>query len=469
MQLATATGDKKYFDYANEEYWATVDYLFSDEYDLFFRDSRYFTKKSDNGSHVFWSRGNGWVFAALPLIIEEIPYGKEYRKVKRKYLALYRKMAKSLVKVQNPDGFWPASLMDPTKVKTPESSGTAFITFGLAWGVNNGILIDQATVDSVEKGWSALASVVDEDGMMHWVQQIGKSPDPVAENDTQLYGVGALLLAASEMSKWQPKQVMAYGRFVPERDDDFTWENDKVAFRVYGTAGPKEGTFSGVDNWFKQVDYSIIDKWYASHLVGGSYHVDKGEGYDPYHVGKTRGTGGSAIWIEGKAYPANTYSSYKVLKSGGDEVAFTLEYEWQTPLGLVAESKTISLALGEQLYQVNSVFTLDGKPAALPIAVGITTHDEKATVSFNKNSGRISAWESIDDIDLGTGALIEPSIVTEIQHITSDNKDESHIWILTNSDKQGKLAYRAGFAWQAAGYITDSAAWNSYLDNLQTK
>ena len=85
MQLSTATGDQKYFDYANKEYWATADYLFSDEYGLFFRDSRYFTKKSDNGNHVFWSRGNGWVFAALPLIIEEIPQGHPSKK---KYLEL---------------------------------------------------------------------------------------------------------------------------------------------------------------------------------------------------------------------------------------------------------------------------------------------------------------------------------------------------------------------------------------------
>ncbi len=465
MQLSTATGDQKYFDYANKEYWATVDYLFSDDYDLFFRDSRYFTKKSDNGSHVFWSRGNGWVFAALPLIIEEIPAG---HKSKKKYLALYTKMAKALVKVQNPNGFWPASLMDADKVKTPETSGTAFITFGLAWGVNNGVITDQGTVDAVKKGWAALASSVDSDGMLHWVQQIGKSPDPVAINDTQLYGVGALLLAASEMSKWETpeKKVMAYGRFVPERDDDFTWENDKVAFRVYGPAGPKEGSFSGVDNWFKKVDYAIIDKWYAAHLNGISYHKNKGEGYDPYHVGGSRGTGGSAIWIEGKPYAANTYSSYKVLKSGVDEVVFSLEYEWQTPLGLVAESKTISLALGDQLYQVNSVFSLNGKPTALPIAIGVSTHDENANVSFSKATGRISAWETIDQLGVGTAALVEPSIITDIQHLPSENKDESHIWIFTNSDAQGKLSYRAGFAWQAAGEIIDNNAWQSYLDNL---
>jgi unsaturated rhamnogalacturonyl hydrolase len=199
LKLSNATGDPRYFEYGDNEYWATTEYLFSDDYGLFFRDSRYFERKSDNGNHVFWSRGNGWVFAALPLIIDDLPNGHPS---KVRYLELYTKMAKSLVKVQNPNGYWPASLMDANKVKTPETSGTGFITFGLAWGVNNGVLTDKATAGAVEKGWAALADAIGDDGMLHWVQQVGKSPDPVQENETQLYGVGAFLLAASEMTQW---------------------------------------------------------------------------------------------------------------------------------------------------------------------------------------------------------------------------------------------------------------------------
>ncbi len=467
LKLSNATGDPRYFEYADSEYWAAADYLFSDEYGLFFRDSRYFDMKSDNGNPVFWSRGNGWVFAALPLIIDDLPAGHPS---KPRYLDIYTKMAKSLVKLQNPNGYWPASLMDADKVKTPETSGTGFITFGLAWGVNNGVLSDKATIDAVKNGWAALAAAVDSDGMLHWVQQVGKSPDPVQENETQLYGVGAFLLAASEMTRWESvaKKTMAYGRFVPERRDDFAWENDKVAFRVYGPAAPEAGHSSGVDNWFKKVDYSIIDKWYGAFVNGISYHEDRGEGYDPYHTGVSRGTGGSAVWVDGKAYSAHNFTSYEVLKSGGDEVVFTLQYEWQTPLGLVGESKTISLALGEQLYRVNSVFTLDGKPAALPIAIGLTTHDEKASVTFNESTGRISAWEVIDGSGVGTGALVDPGIITGIRHIPSETKDESHIWIFTSSDNGGKLSWQAGFTWETAGDIVNSGEWDAYLDALAT-
>jgi rhamnogalacturonyl hydrolase YesR len=112
-------------------------------------------------------------------------------------------MAKSIVKLQNPNGYWPASLMDADMVKTPETSGTGFFTFGLAWGVNNGVLTDPTTIAAVEKGWHAIEAAVDKEGYLHWVQQVGAGPDPVKEDDTQLYGVGAVLLAASEMTKWK--------------------------------------------------------------------------------------------------------------------------------------------------------------------------------------------------------------------------------------------------------------------------
>lgn len=262
-------------------------------------------------------------------------------------------------------------------------------------------------------------------------------------------------------------EVKAYGRFVPERRDDFAWENDKVAFRVYGPAAPLKGHSNGVDAWLKRVDYSIIDKWYKAHTEGVSYHVDHGEGYDPYHTGTSRGVGGSAVWVDGRPYTAHSYKSYNVIENNGDKVVFELVYEWYTPLGIVKELKTISLTLGSQLYHVDSKFTLDGKPAQLPIAVGIATHDEKAKVSYNKARGRISAWEEIHGKGLGTGAIMNPTKVKEIKHVVSDVKDESHIWMLTSTDKEGKLSYQAGFAWQLAGEITDNTQWQSYLDSYK--
>ena len=266
-----------------------------------------------------------------------------------------------------------------------------------------------------------------------------------------------------EQAAFEPK-VMAFGRFVPEREDDFTWENDKVAFRIYGPSSGGKGPVSGVDPWFKKVDYAIIDKWYAEHLQGQSYHEDNGEGHDIYHVGPSRGVGGTAIWIDGVAYPAAMYKSYEVHQSGGDVVEFTVQYEWDTPLGAVTERKTISMALGSQLYDVNSVFTLNGKPAALPIAIGLATHDEKAEVFSNPDTGRISTWEIMQDYGVGTGALLAPDRVQEIVHLPSEEKDASHIWLLTATGEDGALSFSAGFAWEAAGEITSIDQWNEYLD-----
>ncbi|RDV25668.1 DUF4861 domain-containing protein [Alteromonas aestuariivivens] len=262
------------------------------------------------------------------------------------------------------------------------------------------------------------------------------------------------------------EKVMAYARFVPERRDDFAWENDKVAFRVYGPAAPLAGHASGVDAWLKKVDYSIIDKWYAGFVNGISYHEDRGEGYDPYHTGISRGVGGSAVWVDGKPYYGHNFDSYEVIQSGGDEVVFTLHYAFETPLGNVEELKTVSLELGSQLYKVDSTFTLNGEATSLPIALGLATHDEKASVYSNEAAGWISAWEVIDELGLGTGVIIDPAKVTSIAHMPIDEKDESHIWLFTNTDDNGQITYYAGFGWEGAGEITTLEQWHQYLDSF---
>tara|TARA_B100000809_G_scaffold19840_2_gene17473 strand:- start:26001 stop:27209 length:1209 start_codon:yes stop_codon:yes gene_type:complete len=200
LMLGNATGDSRYIDYANKEFWATTDYLFSKEHSLYYRDSRYFKEKGDNGAPVFWSRGNGWVFSALPMFIDDMA---EDHPERPRYIELFKILAKGLVNVQKPDGYWATSLMDPNSLKTPEISGTGFMTYGLVWGINNGFLTDQESIDAAKKGWAALTASVDDEGMVHWVQQIGKSPDPAASHHTQVYGTGAVLLAASEMLKWE--------------------------------------------------------------------------------------------------------------------------------------------------------------------------------------------------------------------------------------------------------------------------
>jgi rhamnogalacturonyl hydrolase YesR len=181
-------------DYAHREFKATTDFLFDPDEHLYYRDSRFFTRRDENGKKLFWSRGNGWAFAGLARIIQTLPAEDPHRAY---YVGLFRQMAAKLKTIQKPDGYWsPSLLADPEKTPA-ESSGTGFFTYGLAWGINAGLLDRKEYLPAVEKGWAALTRAVHPDGKLGWVQQVSDRPDAVAYEDTQFYGVGAFLLAAS--------------------------------------------------------------------------------------------------------------------------------------------------------------------------------------------------------------------------------------------------------------------------------
>jgi len=264
--------------------------------------------------------------------------------------------------------------------------------------------------------------------------------------------------------------VKVYSKFVPEREDDFAWENDKVAFRMYGPSSNSSGPVSGVDCWLKRVNYSIIDKWYEAHTNDISYHTDWGEGYDPYHVGATRGCGGTALWIDGKAFPAGTFKAWRIIENKRNKTTFELDYAWQTSLGLIQETKLISLTLGSQLYQVESKFLLNGKPAKkLSIAIGLSTHDGAAKVYKDLDKGLIATWEKFDEHYLGTGALIKPALVDDIIEQKAEEKDKSHVWLISHTNERGKFEYSAGYGWQRAGEFKTPESWYTYLSNFHKR
>jgi unsaturated rhamnogalacturonyl hydrolase len=196
VALTRATGDPRYLAHADAEFWATTDFLYDRVDHLYFRDSRFITRRDAAGRKIFWSRGNGWVFAGLARILSEMP--KDYPG-RARYEALFTQMAAKLVTLQGAAGYWPVSLLEPQNI--PETSGTGFFVYGLAWGVNQGLLPATKYRPSIDRGWRALVRAVQPDGKLGWVQQIGAGPDQVARDDTQLYGVGAFLLAASETSR----------------------------------------------------------------------------------------------------------------------------------------------------------------------------------------------------------------------------------------------------------------------------
>jgi hypothetical protein len=193
--LSKVTGDPRYLDYAIQEYRATRDYLFDQEEKLFYRDSRFFDRRTEHGNKVFWGRGNGWVFAGLPLLLEQMP---EDHPARAEFVELYIAMAERFKAIQTEAGMWAPSLLDYQNDPAPETSGSGFIVFGLAWGVNRGLLPADVYEPVIRTGWQALTSAVDASGKLGWVQQVGNAPDEVRAEDSQFYGVGAFLLAASE-------------------------------------------------------------------------------------------------------------------------------------------------------------------------------------------------------------------------------------------------------------------------------
>jgi rhamnogalacturonyl hydrolase YesR len=194
--VSSATGDARYLDLANRLWWKTTDYLYDKDEHLYFRDSRYFDQREPNGKKVFWSRGNGWVIAGLARVLQEMPGDYPDRP---RYVSLFREMAEKVAALQGRDGYWRSSLLDPASLPSPETSGTGFFTFSLAWGINRGLLERRAFEPASRRGWTALVRAVQPDGMLGWVQRIGDKPGATSADTTEVYGVGALLLAGSEV------------------------------------------------------------------------------------------------------------------------------------------------------------------------------------------------------------------------------------------------------------------------------
>lgn len=197
-RLAAATGDNRYLGFLNTMFWDTHDFLYDKEEHLFFRDQSYFDKKTPNGSKTFWARGNGWVMAGTVRVLQYLPKDDPFRD---RYVALLQEMAAAIKRIQGEDGLWRPSLLDAKEVPHPETSGSSFFCYALAWGINNGLLSKDEYLPVVKKAWQGLNSWVTAEGKLQWVQPIGAAPDKVTRENFQEYGSGAFLLAGSEIYK----------------------------------------------------------------------------------------------------------------------------------------------------------------------------------------------------------------------------------------------------------------------------
>lgn len=189
-RVAVAVDKPQYLTLMHEMYWDTTAFLYNPAQSLFWRDSSFVN------TNTYWSRGNGWVVAGLARILEVLPESDSRR---GDYENLLTEMATKLVTIQASDGFWRSSLTQPNAYNNPESSGTAFFCFGIAWGIHHGVL-DRATfLPTVEKAWEALGTAVNSQGRLGWVQAVGAQPGPATMDSTNDYATGAFLLAGSEI------------------------------------------------------------------------------------------------------------------------------------------------------------------------------------------------------------------------------------------------------------------------------
>jgi hypothetical protein len=459
LRLYAATDDERYLNFAVTNFWRTTDYLYDTNENLFFRDGSFFNQTEANGKKIFWSRGNGWVLAGIVRMLQYLPANHPDRP---RLEQLFKDMAKKILTLQQPDGLWRASLLDPEDYPTSETSGSALFTYGLAWGVNQGLLARADVEPAVRKAWLALTNCVNADGRLTHIQPAGDRPVQFSPDATSPYGGGVFLLAGSEIYRlavWYsqipllvevsnpanfrrdgetveitsqmrppdffgypdlryflrdhpqfavvdgltsrildsqtyssgtnsapdkllfqadfapgekkkfyildatvfpalpPPIVKTFARYVPERHDDFAWESDRIAHRVFGKAletWPAEPlTSSGVDVWIKRTRSLIVNNMYRT----GNYYDTNGVAQDDFKVGKTRGDGGLGVWQDGSLYVSANWRNWKLITTGPVRSEFELTYDaWDAGGRKISETKRISIDAGSNLSRVESTF-----------------------------------------------------------------------------------------------------------------
>ena len=561
------TGDVKYLDKLYDNFRWADELMYDKDEQLYYRDAKYIYPKvkTANGGKSFWARGDGWVLAGLAKVLADMPKDYQHRDF---FVQRFRELAEGVARVQRPGGYWSRSMLCEEDAPGPETSGTAFFTYGMLWGVNNGLL-DRATyVPVIDKAWKYLTTVaLQEDGSVGFVQPIGEKPDPTKTVDARSqanFGVGAFLLAACEHLRYEdssasgaanslsvtitnesdeyrqqvvelglgeicarlgiqggrqfvvddpaglelPYQLtydekvaieagvsphstlkltihrgspsifptVCYGRLYPERKDDYAWENDRTAYRVYGPALQRTGERSyGIDVWSKNTPQLVVEQRYWIEDVvmmptvekmrrenrhkgdslyrTFSYHHDHGQGMDLYKVGPTLGCGTPALMdADGQLVFPYCFKDYEVLDNGPLRTTVLLNYEKKGFQGdSITEHRLVSLDKGSNFNRCTVWYTGMTKPARL--ASGVVVHSENKD-GYVLGSDYVAYSDPTDNprvnnCQLFVGTLypknvIEPTLLPLAQ---PGNGNEGHLLGIVNGYKGERLTYYFGSAW----------------------
>jgi hypothetical protein len=268
-----------------------------------------------------------------------------------------------------------------------------------------------------------------------------------------------------------PFPTKVFARIVPERLDDFAWENDKVAHRTYGPAlaapapaGSDKEVLktSGLDIWFKRVPYPIVDRWY--NVGHDHYHHDEGEGLDMYNVGTTLGAGGTGIWAGGKLYSGINFTHWKVLANGPVRAVFELTYDgWNAAGTQVSEVKRFTVDAGHYFDRIESTFTFaGGRP--LQVAVGLNKDPadkgEEAKVTFTQDAAAKALVQWVAQKKSGDFGV---AVIVPAAGNPAFGADARNAFMLAPAASGQPLRYYVGAAWTRGGDIASEQQWKRYV------
>lgn len=426
-----------------------------------------------------WSRGNGWGSFALASLMRDLP---DTHPRKKEVNRIAKNFFEAVLKHQNEEGLWNQEMTDHTSYV--ETSGSGLLLFGIGIAIEKKV-IDKSFLPQFIKGLRGYTSYIGEDGSVSHATIGCLSPGQGTKQDyikrmwefNDPHSFGPAVLAFTQAAKMGIKSVQplkslgiyaqnpypngkprAYVTYMPEANGNILWENDRIAFRVYGPP-VKDRVSSGIDVWTKSVAYPIIDKWYKLNAEGKEYHVDRGEGCDFFHVGFTRGNGGTAIWHNDKPYISQTYASHKILKNTSDEIAFELTFDpWDVEGTKVWEKKVIRMKMGTNLFKVESTFYSESA-TQLTVGIGIA-FAENPEVITDEHKGTLTIWEAYmpSNGELGTAILVNPM---ELKGFRSFEKEK---YVLVNIKAGQPITYYVGAGWSKSPQSYTKQAWFSYVN-----
>jgi hypothetical protein len=314
--------------------------------------------------------------------------------------------------------------------------------------------IRRVHVRDLRSGQDVLTQAVDNDGD-------GKYDELIFQTDLAPKETRKFELSVGERRIPTPQDFKAYGRFVREREDDFAWENDRIAHRMYGAAletwPPEPLISSAVDVWAKRGPRLVINDWY----MVDDYHSDHGEGGDFYSAGSTRGCGGNGIWANDRLFPSPNFQNSRVLANGPIRLIFELTYPaWDVAGMRIREVKRITLDAGQNFDRFESHYTVDSGDSPTTDAIGIRKGKDPEGAK-DQEKGILRSWETLPD---GHGKL-GCAVVVDHTNLIGFTEDAANFLATVKIPSSGVVAYYAGFGWTKAGFPT-TADWDRYVANF---